>query len=308
MSKLTAALERGAPLDDPNIMAEDDPPMLRFERGTLENRHITEETGRYAYKDAIFVHVRSYGDIKTEVPYVVRTTVMVPTLEEFIVRKKIPIIVRQKVTDEETGLVTTQETTEYEERDTTEERATYTEEEITPWLTQLDERLRNGRISQEYRDYCFSYFDKWEATGEVPIDGHPVSEWNMPSEAQKRQLIDAGINTVERVAEMNEDAMQVVGMGGRDLKKKAGTWLLAGQDQNRSAAQVIALESKADQKDEEMANMQQGYEAEISRLKAEMEDNKIKEKADLQAIASRKGRPTDEMKDARERLKELEDG
>ena len=47
-------------LDDPNVLREDDPPRLRFEKVLLEDRYVTEETGSYGYKDAIKVHVSAY--------------------------------------------------------------------------------------------------------------------------------------------------------------------------------------------------------------------------------------------------------
>lgn len=260
-TNLARALEQNRPLDDPNILKEDDPPMLRFERSTLENRHETVKTGTFSYKDATFVHVRSYGDTKTEVPYVVKTTIMVPSYEDVIVRKKVPVLVRTQ--DPETGV--TSEKTEYEERDTLEKQETFTEETIYPWFVQLDERLRNGRITQSYRDYCRSYYEKWEETGEVPIDGIPVKEWSMIGEAERHRLLDAGFNTVERVAEMNEDSMELIGLGARELKKKATTFLTAHLDVNRSAAKVLALENRIEQQ-------AQGYEAKMAELQ-QMIDN-----------------------------------
>jgi len=261
------ALSRSDVLDDPNVLREDDPPMLRFERTTMENRHKTEETGRYGYKDAIIVHVRSYGDTKTEVPYVAWTTAMVPMIEQVMVEKQVPVIVERVAAD---GSISEEE--EYRKKTTMEERATYEEEEVFPWFDQLDERLRNGRISQRYRDHCRKAFAQWKERGDIPIDGTPVADWRMISPAQQNTLIDAGINTIERVAEMNEDAMQTIGMGARDMKKKAVAFLEAGQGTEKTAAQIVTLTTKLDTEREQ----RHGLEEKVAELEQMISAQKAK--------------------------------
>jgi hypothetical protein len=229
-------------LNDPNILKLDNPPLLRFERGTLENRQKTIETGRYTHKDATFVHVRSYGDNKTEVPYVVWTTEMEPTEEEVIERKIVMVKVRHVNSD---GYIREEEVPE--ERDERVTNQTWKEVEVTPWEDTLRYKVRNGLISQQYVDYCLRQYSVWKEKGDVPLDGFPVVEWNMISPAQQRSLIDAGINTVERVAEMNEEAMEVVGMGARDIKKKAETWINAGVESAQATARILNLEQEKEQ-------------------------------------------------------------
>tara|TARA_Y100000310_G_scaffold181396_2_gene181330 strand:- start:4546 stop:5364 length:819 start_codon:yes stop_codon:yes gene_type:complete len=239
-------------------MMEDDPPMLRFDRCTLENRMKTEETGRYAHKDAIRVFVRSFGDNKTEVPYIVWTTVMVPHTETILVKKPVPIVVREADGSEHT---------EYREQEAPEEKITYIEEDIYPWLDQLDERLRNNFISQNYRDSCRKAFDTWKEHGDVPIDGVPVADWKMISPAQQENLIAIGINSVELVAGMSEDVMERYGMGGHELKKKAAEWLGANDDAGVAAGKIVALETRL----ESQANESQGLKEKLAELQAKID-------------------------------------
>ena len=249
-------------LDDANVLRDDDPPLLRFERTTLENRHKTIETGRYGYKDAILVYVRAYGDIKTEVPYVAWTTVLVPTVEQVMVEKQVPVIIERVRPDG-----TTFEEEEFRQKTVYEDRETFAEEEKYPWFEQLDDRLRNGRISQSYRDYCRNMFEQWRQKGEVPLDGKPVAEWNMISGAQQATLIDLGLNTIERVAQMSEDAMTEVGMGAREIKRKAEAWLEADVDNELSSAKIVSLEAALDRESEE----RQGLQAKLAELEKMLE-------------------------------------
>ena len=257
ISEAIARSPTGA-LNDPNILKEDTPPMLRFERIALEDRHTTIERGVYSHKDAHIVYIRSYGDNKTEVPYIVWTTMKVPTTEQVLVRKKTPIKVRL-VNDD--GSI--REVEEIEERETLESQDTFHDEDIYPWIDVLKDRLRNTFITQGYYDHCIKQYEYWKEKGDTPLDGFPVVEWNMISPAAQRTLIDAGINTVERVAEMTEDAMETVGFGARDLKKKAQAWMTANTDTAKQAANILRLEEAVD-------NMQSSYEKKIAELQEQI--------------------------------------
>ena len=157
------ALDQGRPLDNPNILKEDNPPLLRFTRGTLENRRETLETGRFGYRDAIFVHIRAYGDNKTEVPHVVKKIVDVATTEQIMIEKMVPVLVER--TDPDTGIISQEE--EFRKKTVMEERKTFKEAEIWPWFDILDFRLQNGFISQRISDYCHMAYEKWAETGIV---------------------------------------------------------------------------------------------------------------------------------------------
>ena len=241
-------------LNDPNILKEDTPPMLRFERVALEDRHATIERGVYSHKDAHQVNIRSYGDNKTEVPYIVWTTMKVPTIEQVLVRKKTPTKVRLVNEDG-----TVREVEEIEERETMEDQTTFTDEDVFPWIDVLKDRLRNAFITQSYYDHCINQYEFWKEKGDVPLNGFPVVEWNMVSPAQQRTLVDAGINTGELVAEMTEDAMETVGFGSRELKKKAQAWMTANTDTAPQAAYIMRLE-------EAVETMQSSYEKKIDEL------------------------------------------
>ena len=262
---IEAALARNQPLDNPNIMKEDTPPMLRFARETLEDRMITEETGRFGFRDVIKVYVRAFGDQKTEVPDVVWTKIHVPVFENVAVRKRVPVLFREP---NESGVMV--ERTIYEERDTMEERRAWQLEERWPWFAKLDEKLRNGQISQGYRDHCRKAFAQWKEHGDVPLEGSPVVEWNQISPAQQQTLVNLGFKTIESVAKMTEEALTAFGMGGRDVKKKAENWLKA-DDRAAASAQIVRLETNLNQEQDQRKSLEAKVKALEERIIAQAE-------------------------------------
>jgi len=239
-------------LDNPNVLKEDDPPMLRFESGTMKDPVESEKRGIYVPMDCVKVFVRAFGDIKNEVPYIAEKTAYEPTFEQVIVEKTVPV----KVIKEDADGNRTEET-KYETKEVMEERATYEKSVVSPWLDVLKDKVNNGKITPNYYNHCAKAFASWKESGNVPVDGYPVVEWKMISPAQQEMLMTIGINSVEKVAEMTEDALSAYGMGGRELKKKAAEYLLAGTDQAKSAARIISLEQHLETKADEMSRLEQ---------------------------------------------------
>lgn len=217
-------------LDDPNVLKEDTPPMLRFRRHYIEDRIGTEETGSVQYFEADMVYCSPYGDNKTAVPYVARTFRKVPHVEKKLVKKLVEIEVEKPDGSVET---------DWREREVPEDRVTYTTEEIFPWIDQLKERLKHGRISQDYFNICDRAYRNWREKGEAPVEGIPITEWAGVSEAQRKKLTDMGLNSVELVSAMTEDALTEFGMGARDVKTRAIRYL-----ENNSGDRVEQMEKK----------------------------------------------------------------
>lgn len=264
--RIIAATDAQGRLSDPNLMAEDTPPLLRFQRTTIKDPIQSEQRGVYTPMDAIVVHMRAFGDMKNEVPYIAEKTVYIPSIEQVLVEKTVPVKV---VIEDATG--NRKEDTRYETRQILEDKATYTTETASPWIKTLKDRLNNGRITQNFYDHCINSFERWKTSGDVPINGYPVIEWRMISPAQQERLVAVGLNSVEKVSEMTEDAMEAYGMGARDLKRKAAEFLLAGTDQAKSAAKIIALETANDAVRAELSRVQEKM-AELERLRiAELE-------------------------------------
>lgn len=112
------------------------------------------------------------------------------------------------------------------------------------WLAQLKEKLHHKFITQNYYDFCLRSWKRYQETGEVPEEGTPIKGWNMLSDAQQRMVLNAQITTVEKLAEATEEAMAVIGMGAREMKKKAQHWLESDTTRGQAAAKIAALEAE----------------------------------------------------------------
>ncbi len=220
----------------PQITAENKPPLLRFTRLAVEDRIASDQTGMVEYKDVIKVYVRAAGDTKCEVPFLAKDVHYYPTK---IVRD-VKSEVMRSVRDPKTGQ-TIQMPEEVVER---REEDVFDRKEVYPWLEQLAEKRKNGFITPEYYDYCKAAFERYMKNEEDPIDGVPLKEWRGATESIKKRAIDIGVNTVQKAADMTEEAMQAIGIGARELKRKAQAWLEADNSPTRMAHQMVALQEE----------------------------------------------------------------
>jgi hypothetical protein len=109
------------------------------------------------------------------------------------------------------------------------------------WIKDMEEGVRQERIPAAWVDIYKSGLKAWEKNHENPEIGTPVREWPVASPAQVKMLLDCGVVSVEQVAEMTEEAMGRLGMGGRALKSKAEAWLEAAKGTGVSASEIEAL-------------------------------------------------------------------
>lgn len=120
------------------------------------------------------------------------------------------------------------------------------ERKATEWLAYLDEQAKQGRFKPEWASAFRNAFAEWEKGNEIPEIGTPIKNWNVLSPAVCKTLLDAGIRTVEDMANANTEAMARVGMGAQDLKNRAILWLASsdqGKVSERMAATEVALQA-----------------------------------------------------------------
>lgn len=248
----------------PDLLKEDEPPMLRFVETTVEDRNASLATGRFIHRPVIKVYIRARGDTKCEVPDIVRGW---KTEEKLVDRE----VTRKVYRHEPDGNGNIREV-EREITETIQEPYQY-QVESTPWLDKLAERLHHGRISQRYYDYCVNSFHAWEEKRQLPVEGTPINGWNQISMAQQRNLIDLGINSIELAAEMTEEAMAAFGMGARQVKKLAQAYL-AVTDTGQAATRISVLEQDNENlkaRNDEMSHQLTAFEQKIRELESRVQ-------------------------------------
>lgn len=122
------------------------------------------------------------------------------------------------------------------------------EKDAVEWLADIERAAGNGAYPAEWATHFRQKYEAYKAGQDAPELGTSVRQWPSLSPAQVQNLIAAGIRTVEDVAAMNEPTMQRVGMGARDLKQKAQTYLDA-REGNKAVEQVAALRAELENRD-----------------------------------------------------------
>lgn len=228
---------------NPGGRREDDPPFLRFVETTVEDRDESLKMGRLIHLRVVKVYIRARGDNKCEVPDIVEGW----SFESKMVPEEITkTIYRNEVDADGNVRQVEKQITEVVEKE-------YKHRvKSTPWLDKLRERLHHGLISKHYHDYCLDAYKRWKNNQEAPVDGIPVTGWNQISMAMQKNLMEMGINSIEKVAEMSEDAIAALGMGSREAKRLAQAYI-ATTDKGAASAEMAKLTQENQRMETEMS-------------------------------------------------------
>jgi hypothetical protein len=142
---------------------------------------------------------------------------------------------------------------------------------VHEWFQMLEQEVRSDRFPLEWLSSYKSAYKHWKEGQEIPLEGFPIVNWPVLSPAQVQIFLGIGIRTIEDVAVMNEEAIQHIGMGGRNLKQRAEEWLkTAGSEQSRNSEKLVALQQENEQLKENIKQIQ----VEFQNLKKSLETKK----------------------------------
>jgi len=100
------------------------------------------------------------------------------------------------------------------------------EKVATEWLDYIDRQSQRGDYSREWAKFFREQYNDWkEGADPDKVIGLHVRNWAAISRATAETLIGAGIRSVEDLAAAPEQALQRIGMGARDLKRRAQAYL-----------------------------------------------------------------------------------
>lgn len=129
-----------------------------------------------------------------------------------------------------------------------------------------------ARVTDEHRQRWPREYEAFKAGLEVSPDGTPLEEWPILKRSQVMELKALGFKTVEHVRDMDDLAIQRIGMGGRRLKELAAGFL---DDADRVASQT-KLSAENERLTEQVAA--------LTRQVAEMGELSQRTFAELQAM------------------------
>ncbi len=129
------------------------------------------------------------------------------------------------------------------------------EKNALEWLSDIDRAAASGQYPNEWARHFREKFKAYKEGQDEPELGLSVKQWPSLSKAQVENLLGAGVRTVEDIAGMNEPTMRKVGMGARELQKKARTYLET-RDANKAAEQITALRIENEAKDDRISTLE----------------------------------------------------
>ena len=80
-------------------------------------------------------------------------------------------------------------------------------------------------VSDEHRERWPAAYAAFKRGSEAPLEGTPLKQWPPISASMARELAYFHILTVEQLATVGDNVIQNIGMGMRDLRRKAQVFL-----------------------------------------------------------------------------------
>lgn len=108
------------------------------------------------------------------------------------------------------------------------------------WLKKIAEKARKGDVPANWHAAFKESYEFWKKGQEAPVSGTPIKGWGLLSPAAQKDLIQAGIRTVEDLAEFSDSELSQIGTGAMSYKQKAKAFLLAAQSTGKAAEQIAA--------------------------------------------------------------------
>lgn len=136
------------------------------------------------------------------------------------------------------------------------------EKEVDGWLKDCAAHVKNQRMPGTWLTAFRDAYASWKAGEEIPEKGTPVKGWPVLSPSAQKDLVAAGIRTVEDLAEIPDQDLQGICIGAAQFKAKAKAWLLAAKDTGKLAEQLTSMQQTL----ESLRLLTETQAAEIQRL------------------------------------------
>jgi hypothetical protein len=131
------------------------------------------------------------------------------------------------------------------------------------WLKTIHQ---NPNMMPEWVIRFRAAYDQFKQGLEPVVDGTHIKMWPAVSPAQAATIIGAGIRSVEDLAAANESALARIGIGARELQRKALTWLETARTTGKAAAEIDSLRVHNSQLESSMDELR----VELAKLRAQV--------------------------------------
>ncbi len=128
---------------------------------------------------------------------------------------------------------------------------------VSEWFPYLRQQVNEGRFPAEWlRAYEGIYAD-WQKGQSIPESGTPIRTWPVLSPSQVKAITEANILTVEDLANANESAIMMIGMGARALIQRAKDYIAAAANVGQVSEATSALRTENETLKAQVAEQQE---------------------------------------------------
>jgi len=115
------------------------------------------------------------------------------------------------------------------------------DKEALVWLTELKNKAAKGEVPSSWYEGFKASYDSWKKGEETPLTGTAIKDWPPLSPSARKDILAAGIRTVEDLADMSDSDLTSIGTGALAYKLKAQAWLKASKDTGQVAEQLATM-------------------------------------------------------------------
>lgn len=83
----------------------------------------------------------------------------------------------------------------------------------------------NTKVREQDIERWPAQYQAFKENQEQPLEGTPIKELTILTESKRQELLAINIRTVEALANLSENGIKRLGMGGRELVKKAQAYV-----------------------------------------------------------------------------------
>lgn len=123
------------------------------------------------------------------------------------------------------------------------------------WLTYLDDQVKQQRFPEEWARAYREGYARWVKDQLPDITGTSIQNWPPASPAMAKNMLTWNVRTVEDLAAANEETLSRLGMGARDLKRRAIEWLASADGIGKTSERMASLEGKIETQDKQIKNL-----------------------------------------------------
>lgn len=133
------------------------------------------------------------------------------------------------------------------------------ERPVADFITDWNKRAQDGALPYTWVQDLEKGYQFWLKNEEPPVSGTPIKGWPLLSPAQQRVILNAGIRSVEDLAQLPDSELGVIGVGAQDMKQRAKSWIAAASDGGKLAAENAELRSQLATANEAIARLETGF-------------------------------------------------